>query len=273
MAALSTVRRPAVAGTFYPADPAALSVDLDRCLANATLAKTSCTAIIVPHAGYRYSGAVAGEVYGRVELPRRFIILSPNHTGHGVPYSLMSSGEWRTPLGNAAIDADLAARFQAHCPLLQNDAAAHRAEHSLEVQIPFLQKLKPGFTFVPLTLGYLPFEKCEAVGHALAETIRETPEPVMIVASSDMNHYEDQETTEEKDFWAIGQIEAMNPKGLYQTVRDEKISMCGIIPTTVALVAALALGAKEAKLIRHATSGDVTGDYGAVVGYAGFVIR
>lgn len=272
MAAPSTVRRPAVAGTFYPADPAALSVELDRCLATAPLAKSKTVAIVVPHAGYRYSGAVAGEVYGRIELPKRFIILSPNHTGHGVPYSLMTQGEWLTPLGSAKIDSDLASRFQAHCPLLQNDAAAHRAEHSLEVQLPFLQKLRRDFTFVPLTMSYLPYDKCEMVGHALAQTIRETPEPVLIVASSDMNHYEDQDITEEKDFLAIGQIETLNPKGLYETVRDEKISMCGIIPTTVALVAALALGAKRAELVRHATSGDVNGDYNAVVGYAGLIV-
>lgn len=266
------IRRPAVAGTFYPAEPGALESDLDRCLVKATLAKTKCLAVVVPHAGYKYSGAVAGEVYGRIEIPKRIVILSPNHTGEGVPFSLMSQGQWLTPLGLAKIDSEMAARFQAHCPLLQNDAAAHRAEHSLEVQIPFLQKLRPDFTFVPLTLGYLPYEKCELVGHALAQTIRETPEPALIVASSDMNHYEDQDTTEEKDFLAIGRIETLNPKGLYETVRDEQISMCGIIPTTVALVAALALGAKQAKLIRHATSGEVNGDYNAVVGYAGLMI-
>src|SRR5262249_2322830 len=152
--------------------------------------------------------------------------------------------------------ADLASRFQAHCSLLQNDPIAHRSEHSLEVQIPFLQKLKERFSFVPLTLSYLPYEKCEQIGRALAQTIQETKEPVLIVASSDMNHYEDQVTTEEKDFLAIGRIEALNPKGLYETVRGERISMCGIIPATVALVAARELGATKAKLIRHATSGD-----------------
>jgi hypothetical protein len=266
------IRKPAVAGSFYPGEAPVLLRELDRCLASSTEKKTHAIAVVVPHAGYKYSGAVAGEVYGRIEIPERLIILSPNHTGEGVPYSLMPEGEWLTPLGPAKIDAELASRFQRHCPLLKNDAAAHRTEHSLEVQIPFLQRLKKDFSFVPLTLSYIPYEKCEEVGRALAKTIQETEEPVLIVSSSDMNHYQNQATTEAKDFLAIREIEALNPKALYETVRDEKISMCGIIPTTVALVAALALGAKKAELIRHATSGDVTKDYKAVVGYAGLVI-
>ncbi|HSA58415.1 MAG TPA: AmmeMemoRadiSam system protein B [bacterium] len=266
------VRPPAVAGYFYPGEPLALELELDRCLKQATSAKSHAIAVVVPHAGYKYSGAVAGEVYGRIKIPGRAVILSPNHTGEGVPYALMIEGAWRTPLGDARIDVDLAARFQKNCPLLEEDAAAHQAEHSLEVQIPFVQRLKPDFSFVPLTLSYIPFEKCSEVGRALARTIRETPEPVLIIASSDLNHYQDQATTEAKDFAAIRRIEALDPQGLYETVRRERISMCGIIPVTVALVAALELGAKKAELVRHATSGDVTGDHKAVVGYAGLVI-
>jgi MEMO1 family protein len=267
------IRRPAVAGYFYPEEPSVLLRELNRCLSNETSKKQKAVAVVVPHAGYKYSGAVAGEVYGRVEIPERLVVLSPNHTGEGLPYALMPEGEWLTPLGPARIDAELAARFQKNCPLLRNDAAAHRAEHSLEVQIPFLQRLKDKFLFVPLTLSYIPYERCEEVGLALAKTIREAKEPVLIVSSSDMNHYEDQATTETKDFLAIREIEALDPQGLYETVRGEKISMCGIIPTTVALVAARELGAKKAQLIKHATSGDVTGDYKAVVGYAGLIIE
>jgi AmmeMemoRadiSam system protein B len=268
----SPIRRPAVAGTFYPDDPNALRAELDRCLSPLTQKKQKVLAIVVPHAGYKYSGSVAGEVYGQIEIPDRLIVLSPNHTGDGVPYALMPEGAWQTPLGVAKIDAELASRFQQHCPLLKNDAAAHRSEHSLEVQLPFLQRLKKDFSFVPLTLSYIPYERCEEVGRALAQTIQETKESILIVASSDMNHYQDQATTEVKDFLAIREIESLDPRGLYETVREKKISMCGIIPTTVALIAALALGAKKAQLIRHATSGDVTKDYKAVVGYAGITI-
>jgi len=268
----SVVRKPAVAGYFYPGQTDSLRAELDRCLSHPPAKKQKALAVIVPHAGYKYSGAVAGEVYGRIETPNRLIILSPNHTGEGHPYALMSEGSWLTPLGAAKIDTKLARRFQELCPRLQEDAAAHRTEHSLEVQIPFLQHLKKDFTFVPLTLGYLPYERCEEVGLSLAQTIRESSEPVLIVASSDMNHYEDQKTTEKKDVLAIREIEALNPKGLYETARDEKISMCGIIPATVALIASRELGAKKATLIRHTTSGDVTGDYKSVVGYAGLVI-
>lgn len=264
------VRPPAVAGTFYPLRPSELRAELDRCLTGAP--KKKAIAAVVPHAGYTYSGGVAGAVYSSLALPERFIILSPNHTGDGVPYSLMPEGEWLTPLGAARIDADLASRFQAHCPLLQADASAHRSEHSLEVQLPFLQRLKDVFAFVPLTLAYVPFERCVEVGKALARTIRESREPVLILASSDMNHYENREVTEAKDAAAIRRIEALDPQGLYETVKREKISMCGIIPTTVALVAALELGARKAELIRHATSGDVTGDHTSVVGYAGMTI-
>ncbi len=265
-------RSPAVAGYFYPGEPEALRAELDRCLSKKHPPKTKAIGIVVPHAGYKYSGAVAGEVYGQVEIPRKLVVLSPNHSGEGSPCAIMPEGAWLTPLGEAKIDAELASRFMANCPLLTEDAEAHRSEHSLEVQIPFLQRLNADFSFVPLTLSYIPFEKCAEVGRALARTIRETPDPVLIVASSDLNHYQDQATTEAKDFLAIRRIEALDPEGLYETVRKERISMCGIIPVTVALVAALELGAKKAELVRHATSGDVTGDYKAVVGYAGLVI-
>lgn len=268
----SVIRPPAVAGLFYPGESSALIRELDRCLSSSA-AKQKAMAIVVPHAGYRYSGAVAGEVYGSVELPERFIILSPNHTGEGFPYALMSEGTWLTPLGPAAIDHELATRFGQRCPLLKDDLGAHRREHSLEVQLPFLQRLRKHFSFVPLTLGYISYGKCEAIGRALAQTIRETPEPVLIIASSDMNHYENQKTTDKKDALAIREIEKLDAKSLYETVSREGISMCGIIPATVALIASRELGAKKAKLTRHATSGDITGEFESVVGYAGIVIE
>jgi len=267
-----TTRNPAVAGHFYPGEPEQLRREIDRCLPKNPALKKKAVGIIVPHAGYKYSGAVAGEVYAQIEIPNRLVILSPNHTGEGLPYAIMPEGDWLTPFGAAKIDRELATRFMENCPLLEDDAEAHRGEHSLEVQIPFLQYLKKNFTFVPVTLSYIPFEHCVDVGLALAKTIRETKDPVLIVASSDMNHYEDHATAEAKDYLAIDRIENLDPEGLYQTVRKKRISMCGIIPTTVMLVAAKELGATKGELVRHATSGDVTHDYGSVVGYAGLVV-
>ena len=267
-----TTRKPAVAGYFYPGEEDQLRRELDRCLVHKTSAKKKAIGVVSPHAGYKYSGAVAGEVFGQIQIPARVIVLSPNHTGEGAACSLWSKGEWQTPLGAAKVDEELAARFLSNCPLLKEDTAAHRAEHSLEVQIPFLQFLKKDFQFVPLTLSYIPLEQCRAVGQALAKTIRESKTPVLMVASSDMNHFENQEITGKKDFLAIEQIQKLDAEGLYRTVRQNRISMCGIIPTTVMLFAAKELGATKGELIRHATSGDVTGDYGSVVGYAGLVI-
>ena len=197
------IRKPAVAGSFYPADPEKLRAELTRCLEPAVASKQRAVGAVAPHAGYRYSGAVAGGLYRRLDLPQKFVILSPNHTGLGVPFSIMPEGGWETPLGTAPIDAGLASRFMKNCPLLQADDRAHRTEHSLEVQIPFLQRLKKNFSFVPLTLGHISYPDCESVGVALAATLREAEGPVLIIASSDLNHYEDQETAMEKDRWAI----------------------------------------------------------------------
>lgn len=266
------IRHPAVAGYFYPGDPESLRLELKRCLSHQAPTKKKAIGIVAPHAGYRYSGGVAGEVYGQVEIPDRLIVMSPNHTGEGAPYSIWPRGEWQTPLGNAKVDEELAAHFMKNCPLLKEDIEAHRGEHSLEVQIPFLQFLKKDFQFVPLTLSHIPFEQCRKVGLALAKTIRESKNPVLIVASSDMNHFENQQVAEKKDFLAIERVRAVDPQGLYETVGKNSISMCGIIPATVLLVAARELGATKGDLVRHATSGDVTGDYGSVVGYAGLII-
>jgi AmmeMemoRadiSam system protein B len=267
-----TLRNPAVAGHFYPGEPDQLRREIDRCLPKNDVPKTKALGVVSPHAGYKYSGAVAGEVYARIEIPDRLIILSPNHTGEGLPYSIMPRGQWAMPFGKVPIDDALAERFMKHEGLLEEDEEAQRSEHALEVQLPFLQYLKKNFSFVPVTLSYINYEHCAQIGKALAQTIREAKEPVLIVASSDMNHYEEQQMTEAKDELAIDRIENLDPEGLYETVRKKRISMCGIIPVTVMLVAAIELGAKKAELIRHATSGDVTHDYGSVVGYAGMIV-
>jgi AmmeMemoRadiSam system protein B len=219
-----------------------------------------------------YSGSVAGAVYARMELPERFIVLGPNHTGRGAPLAIQSEGEWQTPLGNASIDSALAQALRKRCRLLSEDSEAHRHEHSLEVQLPFLQQLRPALTFVPIAVGTEVWEALEMLAAALAETVDSAAGPVLIVASSDMNHFESDERTRVKDRRAIDRVLALDPHGLYDAVRHEHITMCGYCPAVVMLAAAKRLGATQAELVRYATSADVCGDYSRVVGYAGMVV-
>ncbi|MDQ3281580.1 MAG: AmmeMemoRadiSam system protein B, partial [Acidobacteriota bacterium] len=197
--------------------------------------------------------------------------LCPNHTGAGHFAAINREGSWRTPLGDVAIDTPLADALMARTKLLSVDARAHAREHSLEVQLPFLQRLLPEFTFVPICLGAHRYEIAEEIGRAIAEVMKETND-VAILASSDLNHYEDQRSTLRKDQLAIDEVLRLDPRGLWRVVDEFDVSMCGFIPTTTMLVALNELGAKEARLIKHATSGDVNGDYARVVGYASIVI-
>jgi hypothetical protein len=251
-----------------------LSADVDSFLASGGQGeKIRSRACIVPHAGYIYSGAVAGEVYRRLEIPRRVVLLGPRHYPRGASLAIISDGAWQTPLGMAPIDHLLAEKIVRAFPLLREDAAAHSAEHSLEVQIPFLQRLAPSFAFVPIVIGPAKWETLEALGHALAGVIAAEREPALLVASSDMNHYESDAVTRVKDRKAIDRILALDPRGLFDTVRDEKISMCGYAAAVAALIAARELGASEAELIHYATSGEVNGDLREVVGYAGMIVK
>lgn len=266
------VRAPAVAGTFYSRDPEALRRDVSDALGSER-GDEQFIAAVVPHAGYMYSGAVAGSLYSRVRLPRRFIILCPNHTGWGSPASINVAGRWRTPLGDVPIDTELAEQLRAECPFLEDDTRAHIREHSLEVQLPFLQQLVGDFTFVPICLALPSYEDCRRLGEAIAHVIqRESKGSVAVIASSDLNHYENQETTLQKDQRAIDAVLALDGRTLWNRVRDERITMCGYIPTCTAIEAARVLGATRAQLVRHATSGDVSGDYSAVVGYCAVTI-
>jgi AmmeMemoRadiSam system protein B len=215
-----------------------------------------------------YSGAVAGALYARVTLPQRFIILCPNHTGRGAVAAINLAGKWRTPLGDAAIDASLARALMERTRLLTDDSRAHSREHSLEVQLPFLQQLAGDFTFVPICLGANRYDYCQEVGDAIAAVVAAESEPVGILASSDLNHYEDQKSTLRKDQLAIDQMLALSPSELWRTVDEHDVSMCGFIPATAMLIAARRLGASSARLLKHATSGDINGDYSHVVGYA-----
>jgi len=267
-------RPPAVAGTFYEAIPERLAAQVAACLAEnpEPEAKERFIGAVVPHAGLMYSGHVAAAFYAAADLPRRFIILCPNHTGFGHFAAINREGDWRTPLGSAAVDTPLADALMQHSKLLADDPRAHAREHSLEVQLPFLQQLLGDFTFVPLCLGANRYDYCQEIGHAIAAVVSAAGEPVGILASSDLNHYEDQKTTLRKDQRAIDEVLKLDPRELWQVVDELDISMCGFIPTTTMLIAAKELGAKHARLIKHATSGDINGDYAHVVGYAAIVI-
>lgn len=264
------LRLPAVAGRFYPSNPEELTALVHQFAkkdpGNALAQVRAC---LVPHAGYAYSGHVAGAVFARLELPKKFLILGVRHFPRGEPVAILSKGAWRTPLGDAEIDTPLAEALRGACPLLREDNVAHSAEHSLEVQLPFLQVLAPGFSFVPVALGTLRFEDLVSVGKAVARVLLTEKEEVLLLTTSDLNHYEDDATTRRKDRKAIDQLLGLDARGLYDTCRKEEISMCGLGPAVAMLTTLCDMGAKKAELIRYATSGDVSGDRDAVVGYAG----
>jgi MEMO1 family protein len=273
--ATSTVRHPAVAGRFYPRDPDDLRTEARGYLDQASVVEEAplrALGCIAPHAGYMYSGHVAGALFGRIEIPEHCIVLCPNHTGMGRALAIMSEGAWETPLGAVAIDSELAGALKQSFQFLQEDSAAHRAEHAAEVELPFLQLRQPNLKFVPIALGTGQFEPLENLGYALAEVIAAQRDRVLIVASSDMNHYESDVVTRAKDHRAIERILSLDPRGLYDVVTQQNISMCGFGPAVAMLTAARQLGAKSAELVKYATSGDVSGDRQMVVGYAGVVV-
>jgi AmmeMemoRadiSam system protein B len=242
----------------------------------ATAKRIEAKGCVAPHAGYVYSGGVAGAVYGRIAIPKRCVILCPNHTGKGRPLAVMANTAWQTPLGEVAADADLGARLIERFPALEEDSAAHRSEHAIEVQLPFLQAQRPEIRMVPIAIGTRDFDVLRGLGEALAEVISDQEEQgkgkVLIVASSDMNHYESEAITRAKDGKAIERLLALDARGLWEVVMKDDISMCGFGPTVVMLTAAKLLGASAATLVKYATSGEISGDYEAVVGYAGLIV-
>ena len=266
-------RIPAVADQFYPGDPDTLKKTVNALTPTIPLdQKITALAVVAPHAGYIYSGAVAGETFARVEIPETIILMGPNHHGQGTPVSLMISGNWQMPMGDVPINEELANILLRSSSLIKEDTIAHRLEHSLEVEVPFLQYLQPNLSLTPLVISHLSLEECLELGKSLADGIDQYNKPVLIVASSDMTHYESRAAASSKDQLAMEQLKKLNPEGLYSTVLENGISMCGIMPTTVALAAAVKLGAKKAQLVRYTDSGATSGDTDHVVGYAGFVI-
>ena len=266
------VRKPAVSGRFYPSESTELRTMLAGFLSTAPK-RPDVRGIVVPHAGYIYSGHVAGAVYSQIDLPDRTIVLCPNHTGFGTPLSIMKSGAWETPLGEMQIDEELCAALMAADPYLQDDFEAHRLEHALEVQLPFMQEIsRSPVRFVPITIGTGNLQRLQALGRAIADVVRKLAPGTLIIASSDMNHYESDAVTRVKDRKAIDRMLALDPQALYDVVRRENISMCGYGPAVSMLTAALELGASKAELVKYATSGDVSLDFDHVVGYAGVIV-
>jgi AmmeMemoRadiSam system protein B len=275
MVHLEVDREPAVAGRFYPADPDELAEEVARFLAERPGGRATAEpprpalGMLVPHAGYIYSGAVAGATYARVDVPAHAILLCPNHTGEGQRLSLWPAGAWRTPLGRVPADREMVSELLAS-GAAASDRAAHLHEHSLEVQLPFLQLRRREISVAALCLGGLSWPECRDLGRAVAGVARR--HGALVVASSDMSHYLPARAARAKDHRALERVLALDPEGLYAVVRAEQISMCGFVPATVMLVAAREMGAREAELVRYGTSGDVTGDDSSVVGYAGVVV-
>lgn len=263
-------RKPAVAGTFYSGTEH-LHDQVKRLLPQG-VRRQHVVGAVAPHAGYMYSGRVAGVVYAQIEPPATVVILGPNHTGRGADAAIMTEGVWVTPLGETSIDVALARAILGASHTLAEDALAHRDEHSIEVQLPFVQVLMPEAQLVPICLMRPSLTVCQDVGRAVADGVRQTGRTTVVVASTDMSHYVSRAVAERKDRLAIAAMEALDPEGLFAIVRNEQISMCGFHPTAAAMVAAKALGATRGHLVRYATSGDVSGDDARVVGYAGLLL-
>jgi len=264
-------RQPAVAGQFYPGNREQLAREMTG-LIPASAVKKHAFGIIAPHAGYIYSGAIAGKVYGAIEIPAAVLVLGPNHHGRGAAAALYPSGEWQTPLGPVAINDRLNGCITGQTPYVQADHTAHAFEHSLEVQIPFLQTLRSDATISAICLGHGDYPSLRRIGEGIAAAIKEYGEDVLIVASSDMSHYESASSARRKDNLALDRVLAFDPEGLLSVCRSEGITMCGVVPAVVMLTAAAALGASRAELVAYGSSGDVTGDDSRVVGYAAVMV-
>ena len=267
------LRLPAVAGRFYSGTPQDLKSEVTGYLSGGQVPEKAIGAIM-PHAGYIYSGAVAGETAAAIRIPREVIVLGPNHTGLGAAVSVYPGGYWRMPFGDIPINESLARQILNESELPVPDEMAHAKEHSLEVILPFLYYAGgEDLSFVPITLSTISRDECRALGQALSRVIASRDEEILLVSSSDMTHYESHDSAKAKDSDAISRILDMDPDGLLEVVSRLDITMCGIIPTVVMLYAAIALGATQARLVRYATSGEVSGDYDKVVGYSGIIVN
>jgi AmmeMemoRadiSam system protein B len=271
---VSMTRNPAVAGQFYPDSEKILSAELSTMI-DPSRQKEGAIGVISPHAGYVYSGSVAGAVLSSIKPRPVYIIMGPNHTGLGGTFSISASDTWKTPLGEVRVNQKLAQAIKDNCALIKEDEAAHLYEHSIEVQLPFLQKLQKEFTFVPIVVASSDIDAYKEAGRSIASSIKKLKmeADVTIIASSDMTHYESQDRAEEKDKKAIADILKLDEGALIKTIKKFDITMCGSAPAAIMLSAAKELGATKARLVEYKTSGDASGDFSSVVGYAGIIIN
>ena len=274
------IRRPTQAGAFYEGDAEALKTQIEKCFLQEFGPKKclkvnkngprEVVGLVCPHAGYMFSGAVAANAYYELAQdgkPDTAVILGPNHTGYGSALAVMNEGVWRTPLGDVEIDGETANQIVQEARLVDVDDVAHRFEHSIEVQLPFLQYLYGSeFKFVPVCFQMQDLSSAVEVGKALVEVL--ASKNAVIIASSDMSHYEPQRNAAAKDMAAPKAVEAMNEKQFYSIIENQNVTACGYGPIATVITAAKGLGAKEAKILCYKSSGDVTGDYSSVVGYA-----
>lgn len=265
------IREPAVAGSFYSGDTIQLKRDIED-FSIKGCEKQPVLGVISPHAGYIYSGRVAGNLYSRIKIPNTVVILAPNHTGYGVPYSVWPDGSWNTPLGNVKVDEEVVEELVQASDLIKKDKEAHFSEHAAEVQIPFIQYFNPSVKIVVIVISSRDIINLKDIGKNLSRVLQKLRPDALVVASSDMTHYESQTSANRKDKIAIHEILSLNESNLYHEVYSKHITMCGIYPTIAMLVCSKDRGAKNAELVRYETSGDITGDYNQVVGYAGIMI-
>ncbi len=273
------IRDPAVAGSFYPRGKEALYMTIEEDTEKIEdRKKEEVKGIVVPHAGYDYSGSVAGAVYSRIKFPDTFVILGPNHAGFGKSFSIMSKGVWNMPFEQVNIDSILAEKIFINSKHLEEDIMAHIQEHSIEVQIPFMQYFSENFQFVPIAIRHYTADEdylkiCKGIGIAIAKGIKMLNEKVVIAASSDFSHYVSREIADKNDHIAIDAILKLDEDELFKKIRESDISMCGYGPVAIMLSACKELGSTKGELIKYANSGDVTGDYDEVVGYGGIIIK
>lgn len=268
------IREPVVSGRFYPDSALELKRQIESFMP-ASVQKTDVLGCILPHAGYIYSGRVAVETVSGINIKDTVILFGPSHTGMGAEFSIMTDGAWRTPLGDVLIDRDLAQALLKDSKYLKDDAVAHLSEHSLEVEIPILQYFRPGFKIVPVSLRSNDSSVLKEIGFGIGSLLRkmDLAGSVLLIASSDMTHYEPHEQARHKDSEAIKAILGLDEDGLVRKVESLQISMCGEAPVVALLCAVKAMGAKSAKLMKYQTSGEISGDYDSVVGYAGITIQ
>ena len=266
-------REAVVAGQFYPGTKDALAREIGSMI-DPKAARRDCLGVVSPHAGYIYSGGVAGSVFSRINPAPVYVIIGPNHTGLGQPFGISACRSWKTPLGEVSVDTGLAAAIKNNCAYIKDDDVSHKFEHSIEVQLPFLQYLNKNFKIVPIVAAHAELSAYREVGSAIAEAIKRgaLEKKAVIIASSDMTHYEPQAEAAKKDAEAIKAILALDEEALLERIESLGITMCGYSPVAIMIAAVKALGARGAELVKYATSGDVTGDQTSVVGYAGLII-